>query len=128
MAADDTSNRSIRPNGRHHGGFLRRHSHSTRSGSTHVSGSMGELAERASGYLSRGAAQVREMARGREGSAVVVALIAGFGIGVLVGGTLASPLRHRREIDRWAADSIGRRVLDSIQAMIHATIAEHFGH
>jgi hypothetical protein len=78
-----------------------------------------EMGEQASGYLSRGASQVREMTRDREGTAVVAALAAGFGVGLLVGGALASS--HRRQPrwrDRIAAEGLGRRVLERVEGMV----------
>jgi hypothetical protein len=126
MPAEDKSNQKRHPNGRHDGRYPTRHGRPKRGEATHVRAARPEPA---SGYLARGAWQVGEMARGHEGSAVVLALVAGFGCGVLIGGTLAATYRQRESWgDRWMAEGIGRRLLDRIEAMIPATISEHLGH
>lgn len=128
MAANQTSNQRSKSTGRHAG---------TRSGqqpgamldeSTGDYGSMGEMAEQASEYVTRGASHVREYARDHGGATVVVALAAGFGIGLAIGRALGIPHRQpRRWRDRVTAEGIGRKFLDRIEGMIPDVLAERFG-
>ena len=60
---------------------------------------MGAMTRRDSGYVSQGASQVREMTRDHEGTAVLVALAAGFGVGLLIGAAL-SPSHRTAELER----------------------------
>ena len=78
-----------------------------------------EMSEQASGYLSRGASQVREMTEDREGTAVLVALTAGFGVGLLIGAALASShSRPQTWRDRIAAEGLGRRLLERVEGIM----------
>ncbi|HVT27237.1 MAG TPA: hypothetical protein VHE81_04395, partial [Lacipirellulaceae bacterium] len=86
MAADDKSSHRGHPNGRHRGRYAKPGGRPHRVESTRGHASKPEPAGPTSGYRARGAWQVREVVRGHEGTAVVVALVAGFGVGVLIGG------------------------------------------
>ena len=91
-------------------------------------GFAGEMAEGASGYMSRGVSQVREMTRDHEGTAVLVALAAGFGVGLLIGAALASSQsRPRSWKDRIAAEGIGRHLLQRVESLIPEALAERLG-
>lgn len=82
---------------------------------------------RGADYMSRGASQVREMTRDHEGTAVLVALAAGFGIGLLIGAALAPSHEPRRWGDRLAAEGLGRRLLERVESMIPDALAERLG-
>jgi hypothetical protein len=76
-----------------------------------------------SDYVSRGRTQVREMTRDHEGAAVLVALAAGFGVGLLIGAALASAQsRPQTWRDRIAAEGLGRRLLEGVEEMIPDTL------
>ncbi|MEX2307020.1 MAG: hypothetical protein WD738_05480 [Pirellulales bacterium] len=87
-----------------------------------------EMGEEVSGYLSRGASQFRDMTRDHEGTAVLVALAAGFGVGLMIGAALASSQRRPRSwTDRIAAEGLGRRLLERAEGLIPDALAERFG-
>ena len=91
-------------------------------------GAIGDMAEQASDYVSESASEMQECIREHSGTAVMVSLVAGFGIGLLVGralGTSHQEPRSRRY--RVAAEGVGRRLMDRIEAMIPDALAEHFG-
>jgi hypothetical protein len=68
------------------------------------------------------------MTQDHEGGAVLIALAAGFGIGVLIGCALApSKSQSRRWIDRTAAENLGRRFLERVENMVPEMISERFG-
>lgn len=90
--------------------------------------SMGDMRAEMSEYMSRGATQVREMTRDHEGTAVMVALAAGFGIGLLIGGAIAaSHTRPQRWTDRIAAEGMGRRLMERFEQMMPEALTERFG-
>jgi hypothetical protein len=91
-------------------------------------GTMETIKEQASDYVARGADQFREMTRDHEGTAVLVALAAGFGVGLVIGAALA-PSHREPESRRYRrmAEGLGRRFLDRIEGMMPQAIAEHFG-
>jgi hypothetical protein len=80
-------------------------------------------------YYERGNAQIRSMTHDHEGTAVLIALAAGFGVGLLVGCAIApSKPQSRRWIDRTAAENLGRRFLERVESMVPEMISERFGH
>jgi hypothetical protein len=87
---------------------------------------MGTMRNEVSGYLSRGASQVRELTHDREGATVLIAFGAGVGLGLLIGGALAGAFESRpqRWTDRIAAEGIGRRMLDRIESILPEALAE----
>jgi|tagenome__1003787_1003787.scaffolds.fasta_scaffold20492809_1 hypothetical protein len=99
----------------------------SQSESSGVYGAMSDMAEQASDYVAEGASQVQECIREYSGTAVVVSLVAGFGIGLAIGKALSSshsePQTWR---DRIAAEGLGRRLMDSIESIIPDALAEHF--
>ncbi len=124
MAANEVSDRGSRADGRHQVSQRLRRAESNRD-----YGSMGDVAEHASSYVRRGASQLRQLTRDHEGSAVLVALVAGLGVGVFIGSAMAAPHRQPKGWkDRLMAEGLGRRMLDRIEGMIPAAVAEHFGH
>ena len=85
-----------------------------------------EMGEQASDYVSRGASQVRELTRDHEGTAVLVALATGFGVGILIGATLASSQsRPRSWRDRIAAEGLGRRLLERVEGMMPDALTDY---
>src|SRR3954463_95822 len=141
MAANQTSNQQSghQTGQRSQSGGQQSHGHSQRSGQQH-SGQAGaqsqasgvyekvsDMAEQASDYVSEGASQVQECIRDYSGTAVVVSLVAGFGIGLAIGkalsGAHSEPETWR---DRIAAEGLGRRLMDRIESMIPDALAEHF--
>jgi hypothetical protein len=90
-------------------------------------GSVSDIADYASACVSRGASQVREMTRDREGTVVAVALAAGLGLGLVIGASLASSRREQRTwLDRKTAEGFGRRLMDKIEGMLPDALSEHF--
>jgi hypothetical protein len=95
---------------------------------TSVYGSMSQAAEQASGYVTEGAEQVGECIRDRPVSSIMFSLVAGFGVGLLIGKAISTPHpqpRSRRY--REMAEGFGSRLMDRIEAMVPDAIAEHFG-
>jgi len=97
------------------------------SQSSGMYGAVSSMAEEASDYVAQGASQVQECIREYSGTAVVVSLVAGFGIGLAIGkalsGSHSEPQTWR---DRIAAEGLGRRFMDSIESIIPDALAEHF--
>jgi hypothetical protein len=88
---------------------------------------MADVRDEVTGYVSQGADQVREITRDREGRAVIVALAAGFGVGLLIGGAISSSQRRPRGwSDRITAEGIGRKFLDRVESMIPEALSERF--
>src|SRR4051794_22157347 len=100
---------------------------SEQSQSSGIYGAVSDIAEQASDYVSEGASQVQECIRDYSGTAVLVSLVAGFGIGLAIGkalsGAHSEPETWR---DRIAAEGLGRRLMDRIESMIPDALAEHF--
>ena len=84
------------------------------------------MASRASEYASEGAMQAQECIREHSGKSVMISLVAGFGVGLLVGRALSKP-EPRVRTYRTAAEGVGRRLIARIEAMIPDALAEHFG-
>jgi hypothetical protein len=79
-----------------------------------------------SDYVSRGTSQVREMTRDHEGTAVLVALAAGFGVGLLIGASLgSSQSRPQTWRDRIAAEGLGRRLLERVEGMMPGALTDY---
>jgi hypothetical protein len=124
MASNQVSNQRSKSDGTHKA--ARRPSTTTVESQSNY-GSMGAVAEHASDYLARGASQVREMTRNREGTAVAVALAAGLGVGLVIGAALVRSHREQRGWrDRVTAEGFGRRLMDRIEGLIPDALAEHF--
>jgi len=91
-------------------------------------GSIGEMASQASDYLAESASDAQECIREHSGTSVVVSLVAGFGIGLLIGRAIgASHQEPRSWRDRVTAEGFGRRLIDRIESMIPEALAEQFG-
>jgi hypothetical protein len=128
---NQTSNHKNKPsNSKSHSGppTRRPEAESETEESSGTFAAIGEMAGQASDYVSESASDMQECIRERSGTAVVVSLVAGFGIGILIGRALSKPepeSRSRRY--RSAAEGVGRRLMDRIEAMIPEALAEHFG-
>lgn len=111
------------------GGKNRNKSDKDRESSTSQAGATGfagDMAEHASDYMSRGATQFREMTRDHEGTAVVVALATGFGVGLLIGCALTSSRSDSSTWrDRVAAEGLGRRLLERVEGMLPNALSEY---
>lgn len=132
MAAHQASNQRNQLSSRGQGGQSTRRppalEEKRREDSAGGYGAIGEMAEQASEYVSKTASQTQECIREYSGTAVVVSLVAGFGIGLAIGHALATPRRQPRSWrDRVAAEGFGRRLMDRIEAMVPDALAEHFG-
>jgi hypothetical protein len=77
-----------------------------------------EMGEGLSKYMSQGSTQIRELTRDHEGTAVLVAMAAGFGVGLVIGAALASSQRPQTWRERIAAEGLGRRLLDRIEGVM----------
>jgi hypothetical protein len=90
-------------------------------------GSLSDVAEQASDYWTQGEDYMRELVRDREGTAIMVALAAGVGVGLVIGASLGRSHREPRSWrERLAAEGFGRRIMDRIEGMIPDALAEHF--
>lgn len=78
------------------------------------------------GYLERGKAQIKEIVEDREGRTVLTALVAGLGMGLLV-GTALSGSRKEKWSDRVAAEGIGRRLMESVDKYLPDALSDRFG-
>jgi hypothetical protein len=84
------------------------------------------MGEQASNYMSRGASQVRDLTKDHEGAAVLVALTAGFGVGMLIGAALASShSRPQSWRDRLTAEGLGRRMMERMESMVPDAVKDY---
>jgi hypothetical protein len=91
-------------------------------------GSMGQMAQQASDYVSESAEQMQDCIRDRPVSSVMVALVGGFGLGLLIGKALGTPHpKPRSRRYREMAEGFGSRLMDRIEALIPDAVSEHFG-
>jgi hypothetical protein len=92
-----------------------------------ASGKLADVRDQVAGYVSQGTEQFGQMTRGHEGQAVMVALAAGFGIGLVIGCSLASShQKPNRWSDRIMAEGLGRKLLARVEGMMPEMISEHF--
>lgn len=90
-------------------------------------GSLSDVAGQASDYWNQGEDQMRELIHDREGTAILIALAAGMGIGLVLGGALGHvQQRPKSWRDRLTAEGFGRRLMDRIESVIPDALAEHF--
>lgn len=84
--------------------------------------------EEMAGYVSQGAQQFGHMTRGHEGQAALIALAAGFGVGLVIGCSLASSHRKPQSwTERLMSDGFGRKFMARVEQMLPEAIADHFG-
>jgi hypothetical protein len=87
---------------------------------------VGDAGEGVAGYVSRGVEQIREITQGREGSAVLIALAAGFGLGLVLGGIMGGARRRPRGWrERIALEGLGQRLWERIEGIVPDVLAEH---
>jgi len=128
MATYQTSNQKNKPgDGRNRGGQPGQRQNLKSEESTSSYGAIGDMAEQATDYVAQGAAEVQECIREHSGTSVAVSLVAGFGIGLLIGRALAPHSEPRSWRERITAEGVGRRLLDRIERMLPDALAEHFG-
>jgi len=86
-----------------------------------------ELAEQASDYAADVAEDTEECIRDHSGAAVMVSLVAGLGIGLLIGKAISSS-REQPKSRRYRAmaEGFGSRLMERIEAMVPNALAEHF--
>jgi hypothetical protein len=88
---------------------------------------MGDMAQQASDYVAETAEETQECIRDHSGTAVVVSLVAGFGIGILVGKAIgASRQEPKSRRYRAMAERFGSRLMERIESMVPEALAEHF--
>jgi hypothetical protein len=86
---------------------------------------MGDARDRATQYMEQGNDRLRELTQDHEGTAVLVALGAGFAVGLLIGGAIAaSQSRPQRMSERLAAEGVGRRLLERVESMLPDVLTE----
>ncbi len=78
-------------------------------------------------YWRRGEEQMRDLIRDREGTAILTALAAGFGVGLVIGALLGHAHHEPRTWrERLAAEDFGRRLMDRIEGLIPEAVSSHF--
>jgi hypothetical protein len=90
-------------------------------------GPLGKVANRAADYYERGEEQLRQQISGREGTAMLMALAGGLGVGLVLGAVWGQSHRQSQSWrDRVTAEGFGRRLMERIEGMLPDAIAEHF--
>jgi len=91
-------------------------------------GAMGEMGQQASDYVTDSAEQMQECIRDRPVSSVMIALVGGFGLGLLIGKAIGTPYPKPRSRRYWEmAEGFGSRLMDRIEALIPDAVSDHFG-
>jgi hypothetical protein len=89
---------------------------------------VGEMRDEVAEYYSQGTERFSDMTRGHEGQAVLIALAAGFGVGLVIGCSLATASRRPQTwTERVMAEGLGRRIMDRVERMMPEALAEHLG-
>ena len=76
------------------------------------------------GYLAERATQLRELARGREGQAVVAALATGFSIGIVLSTVIAGSNRRKTWPEKIANEGYLRRLLEAVEGRLPESISK----
>jgi len=98
----------------------------TNEAMTQESDPMDEMHNGITEYVSQGTERFGELTRGREGQATLLALAAGFGVGLVIGCSLASGHRHpRRWSERLLPEGFGKQLMDRVESMLPDMINEH---
>jgi hypothetical protein len=120
MATTNQRNRSGGPKGSAQG--------KVQKTASQVTDKVADMRDEMAGYVSRGTEQFGELTRGHEGQAVLIALAAGFGIGFVIGCSLASGHREPESWrDRIMAEGIGRKFLHRVESMMPQAVGEYLG-
>src|SRR5882672_602863 len=97
MAANQTSNQRNKSGNSRSQGNQPSHRHEPEhEESSGTFGAISDMAGQASDYVSESASEAQECIREHSGSAVAFSLVAGFGIGLLIGRALGSTHREPR--------------------------------
>jgi len=89
---------------------------------------LADMREQMANYVSQGTEQFGQMTRGHEGQATLIALAAGFGVGLIIGCSLATGHRKPQTwSERLVSDGFGRKFMDRVERMLPEAISEHFG-
>jgi len=133
MAANQTSNQrnqTNNPSSWNQGnpsGQQRAGERSEREESSSAYGAIGDMTEQASEYVTERAEQAQAYIREHSAASVMSALVAGFGIGLLIGHAIGAPQRQPRSRRyRSMAEGFGNRLMNRIEAMVPEVVAEHF--
>ncbi len=89
---------------------------------------LGVMREQMADYVTQGNEQFGQMTRGHEGQAVFVALAAGFGIGLVVGMSLAAGSRRPtswRDRLRHESEHYGKQFMHHVDSMLPEMIGKH---
>jgi hypothetical protein len=90
-------------------------------------GAIGDITEQASEYVTESAERAQECIREHTAASVMISMVAGFGIGILIGRAIATPHHEPRSRRyRAMAEGFGTRLMDRIESVIPDAIAEHF--
>lgn len=77
--------------------------------------------------MARGVRGMDGLVAEREGQALLLALAAGFGVGCLIGCALASDSSSTSRIaDRFAAEGLGRRMLENLEKILPDALSAQF--
>lgn len=88
---------------------------------------MGDMADQASDYAAETAEEAQDCIRDHSGKAVLVSLVAGLGIGLLIGKAIgASRQEPKSRRYRAMAEGFGSRLMERIESMVPDALAEHF--
>lgn len=76
-------------------------------------------------YVQRGTKQIRGMIEDDAARSVLVAMAAGFGLGLILGKTLGGSSSPSRWTDRVAAEGLGRRMMDKLEHIAPDAISKY---
>lgn len=89
---------------------------------------VGNVRDEVAGYYSQGTERFGQMTRGHEGQAMLIALAAGFGVGLVIGCSLASASQRPQSWhERITAEGVGRKLMDRVEQMLPHAVAEYLG-
>jgi hypothetical protein len=108
--------------------------HSGQKRSTHEKsspqwrGTFDEGAEDEASYPGQIATQLRDLTYENTGAALLVALAAGVGVGLLIGVAIRPPRNPQRKLrDRLLAEGLGRRLLARAESLLPDAVSERLG-
>lgn len=96
-----------------------------RKAASRASNLMEDARDQITECVSQGTERFGQMTRGHEGQAAMIALAAGFGIGLVIGCSLASGGRRSRSwTDRLTAEGIGRKFMERVESVLPEMVSE----